>query len=161
MWRGSVTTHQSSIHGVVSMHGRFCRWRFKASAPTGLSTTFDGGIWAEAVTAEATGEALTIDPALWDEAAERADARLPDDPWQDISWPGSRLCPTQASNGSAARSESRQNSSSKMYLTAGRKTRSPCVSWCIRRGCSLPGRAIRSYQIADRALIIDWQSYRE
>jgi hypothetical protein len=118
MWRGSVTTHQSSIHGVVSMHGRFCRWRFKASAPTGLSTTFDGGIWAEAVTAEATGEALTIDPALWDEAAERADARLPDDPWQDISWPGSRLCPTQASNGSAARSESRQNSSSKMYCAS-------------------------------------------
>jgi Virulence-associated protein E len=41
-------------------------------------------LWAEATAAEATGEALTIDPALWGEAAERADARLPDDPWQDI-----------------------------------------------------------------------------
>jgi predicted P-loop ATPase len=41
-------------------------------------------LWAEAATAEATGEALVIDPALWGEAAARADARLPDDPWQDI-----------------------------------------------------------------------------
>ena len=40
-------------------------------------------LWAEVVAAEATGEALTIDPALWGEAAERADARLPSDPWQD------------------------------------------------------------------------------
>lgn len=41
-------------------------------------------LWAEAAAAEAKGEALVIDPALWGEAAARADARLPDDPWQDI-----------------------------------------------------------------------------
>jgi predicted P-loop ATPase len=41
-------------------------------------------LWAEAATAEATGEALVIDPALWSEAAARADARLPPDPWEDI-----------------------------------------------------------------------------
>jgi predicted P-loop ATPase len=41
-------------------------------------------LWAEAATAEATGETLVINPALWREAAKRADARLPDDPWQDI-----------------------------------------------------------------------------
>jgi hypothetical protein len=27
---------------------------------------------------------LIIDPALWTEAAERADERLPTDPWQDL-----------------------------------------------------------------------------
>src|SRR5215469_2997496 len=41
-----------------------------------------GQLWAEAAAAEAIGETLVIDPALWSEAAERADARLPDDPWQ-------------------------------------------------------------------------------
>jgi predicted P-loop ATPase len=39
-------------------------------------------LWAEAAAAEASGESLVIDPALWGKAAERADARLPDDPWQ-------------------------------------------------------------------------------
>jgi predicted P-loop ATPase len=41
-------------------------------------------LWAEAAAAEASGETLVIDAALWGEAAERADARLPDDPWQDL-----------------------------------------------------------------------------
>ena len=41
-------------------------------------------LWAEAAAAEAIGETLVIDPALWGEAAARANARLPDDPWQDI-----------------------------------------------------------------------------
>src|SRR5215472_14437073 len=41
-------------------------------------------LWAEAAAAEASSETLVIDPALWSEAAERADARLPDDPWEDI-----------------------------------------------------------------------------
>jgi predicted P-loop ATPase len=39
-------------------------------------------LWAEATAAEAIGETLVIDRALWGEAAARADARLPDDPWQ-------------------------------------------------------------------------------
>src|SRR5215469_14970830 len=41
-------------------------------------------LWAEAAAAEAIGEILVIAPALWGEAAAVADARLPDDPWQDI-----------------------------------------------------------------------------
>lgn len=41
-------------------------------------------LWAEARGAEATGETLVIDKALWSEAAAVVDARLPDDPWQDI-----------------------------------------------------------------------------
>jgi hypothetical protein len=39
-------------------------------------------LWAEAATADS--ESLVIDRSLWGEAAERAAARLPDDPWQDI-----------------------------------------------------------------------------
>jgi predicted P-loop ATPase len=41
-------------------------------------------LWAEAVVAERTGESLVIDKELWGEAAAVVDARLPDDPWQDI-----------------------------------------------------------------------------
>lgn len=41
-------------------------------------------LWAEAVVAEATGETLVIDRALWGEAAAVVGERLPDDPWQDI-----------------------------------------------------------------------------
>ncbi len=41
-------------------------------------------LWAEAARAEAEGEALIIEPELWGTAAERADARLATDPWQDI-----------------------------------------------------------------------------
>jgi predicted P-loop ATPase len=38
-------------------------------------------LWAEANVAEATGEALTIDPKLRDEANALANSRLADDPW--------------------------------------------------------------------------------
>ena len=41
-------------------------------------------LWAEAAAAEATGETLVIDPALWSKAAERATERLPSDPWEDM-----------------------------------------------------------------------------
>jgi len=41
-------------------------------------------LWAEAAAAEATGETLVIDPALWSKAAERAAERLPSDPWEDM-----------------------------------------------------------------------------
>ena len=41
-------------------------------------------LFAEAAAVEATGEGLVIDEPVWGEAAERTDARLPSDPWQDI-----------------------------------------------------------------------------
>jgi virulence-associated protein E len=41
-------------------------------------------LWAEAAAIEEMDETLVIDKALWSEAAAVVDARLPDDPWEDI-----------------------------------------------------------------------------
>src|SRR5262249_60605249 len=41
-------------------------------------------LWAEAAMAEATGETLVMDAELWAEAAALVDARMPDEPWQDV-----------------------------------------------------------------------------